>query len=570
MKPNAKILAFFSLSFLLILACKDDRGVSALWNAAGQEVFITPSFGPQGGGNQVVITPNPDSQLRFNALGRKSVSTSKLSYAVTQVFFGRNPSPKVVAGDSEDTLIVTVPSGDSIGVVDVTFKGPEFGDLIVGRFTYMENTLSLVQLQSTPSISGITPNIIPQNSRTQVTVRGSGLSSASRLEFDNWPCTSLVAIDDSTVSCSLDSTGMPAGTFFPELTFSGGEVIYGSVSITVVAPTPSPAPTISNISPPNGSTNGGTSIVISGSGFSPGATLTIGGASATITNLTPTLIWATTPPNSAGSADIVVTNPDGQSVTAPGGFTYIAPPSSAPTLSYYTTPNLNTAGGTPVTIYGSNLSGSSVYLDGVNVPATVTANQISFTAPPRSSTGGVFFTIQNPNGNVYYFANYVSPPDISSVELLPNMMSVKIMGAGFDTSTLVTLNGSLATVIYDNSTGTLQLVATGAAGWTQGMSITIKIVNRYGFSITYVWTVTYTYTSTSTSMMSGYVPCSCECADASGNPTGIAFGFAPSVSFCYGLDDGFPNGAYCMGAPVIKKPGRAKNCVPVMWYAFPS
>ena len=61
---------------------------------------------------------------------------------------------------------------------------------------------------------------------------------------------------------------------------------------------------------------------ISGTGFSPGAIVTVGGKAANTLVINSTLITATTPANDAGTVDVVVTNPSGQSAQLAGGFTY--------------------------------------------------------------------------------------------------------------------------------------------------------------------------------------------------------------------------------------------------------
>jgi hypothetical protein len=83
------------------------------------------------------------------------------------------------------------------------------------------------------------------------------------------------------------------------------------------------APEVISISPTSGTTSGGTSITISGTGFSTGATVTLGGTAATnVTVVSSVSITATTPAHTAGAVDVVVTNSNGQSETLSNGFTY--------------------------------------------------------------------------------------------------------------------------------------------------------------------------------------------------------------------------------------------------------
>ena len=82
-------------------------------------------------------------------------------------------------------------------------------------------------------------------------------------------------------------------------------------------PPPPPSPT--SILPTSGSSNGGTSVTITGTGFAAGATVKFGGTAATNVAVgSSTSITATTPAHAAGAVDVVVTNSDSQSGTLTG------------------------------------------------------------------------------------------------------------------------------------------------------------------------------------------------------------------------------------------------------------
>ena len=67
----------------------------------------------------------------------------------------------------------------------------------------------------------------------------------------------------------------------------------------------------------------GTSIVITGLGFTNGATVSIGGVPAqNVTFVSATTLTATVAPNIAGNANVAVSNPDGTTATLKEGFTY--------------------------------------------------------------------------------------------------------------------------------------------------------------------------------------------------------------------------------------------------------
>jgi hypothetical protein len=85
-------------------------------------------------------------------------------------------------------------------------------------------------------------------------------------------------------------------------------------------------PTVTNISPPSGSTAGGTSVVITGTTFTSATGVTFGGTSASFTVNSSTQITATAPAHSAGIVDVVVTIPAGSSTTSSADqFTYVTP-----------------------------------------------------------------------------------------------------------------------------------------------------------------------------------------------------------------------------------------------------
>ena len=83
---------------------------------------------------------------------------------------------------------------------------------------------------------------------------------------------------------------------------------------------------ITAILPLSGPTTGGTTVAVTGSGFSSGATVTMGGvAVASVQVDSSTSIRVVAPVHSAGTVDVVVTNPDGQTAALLGGYTYVAP-----------------------------------------------------------------------------------------------------------------------------------------------------------------------------------------------------------------------------------------------------
>lgn len=89
-----------------------------------------------------------------------------------------------------------------------------------------------------------------------------------------------------------------------------------------------PAPTILSVTPSIGSTGGGASILITGSGLLPGIRVAFGATNvAAFFGSNPDRISVTTPSHAPGSVDVVVTNVDGQNGMAIGAYTFAAPES---------------------------------------------------------------------------------------------------------------------------------------------------------------------------------------------------------------------------------------------------
>jgi hypothetical protein len=313
----------------------------------------------------------------------------------------------------------------------------------------------------------------------------------------------MVGMSFTAGSGSLTITAPPNGNIAPPgyymlfLVNSEG-VPSVSRSVLVTNSVTAPAPTVSSISPSAGTTNGGTGVTITGTGFQSGATVKLGGTSATgVTVQSGTSITATTPAHSAGAVNVVVTNTDSQSGTLTQGFTYNNP---APTLSSIS-PNLGPpAGGTPVTISGTGfLSGATATLGGT--PATgvtvVSSTSISAIAPAHAA-GSVNVVVTNSDGQSAALSGgftYVTPvnpnPTVSAIS--PNSgpagggTAVNITGTGFLSGATVSLGGTAATgVTVVSSTSISATTAAHAAG-----NVNVVVTNSDGQSGTLSGGFTY-------------------------------------------------------------------------------
>ena len=93
----------------------------------------------------------------------------------------------------------------------------------------------------------------------------------------------------------------------------------GPAPLSPAAPS---APSVTAISPSTGSTVRPTPVMISGTGFLAGATVTVDAMAVSVTVVNSTMITAIAPAHAAGPADVVVTNPGGSGGTLTAAFTY--------------------------------------------------------------------------------------------------------------------------------------------------------------------------------------------------------------------------------------------------------
>jgi len=260
-----------------------------------------------------------------------------------------------------------------------------------------------------------------------------------------------------------------------------------------------PAPTISAISPTSGTTAGGTSISITGTGFVSGASVTVGGTGATnVSVVSSTSITATTAAHVAGAANVVVTNTDGQSGTLTSGYTYISP-NPAPTVTAISPVSGTTAGGTAVSVTGTGfLAGANVTLGGTAATNVNVVSNTSVTATTAAHTAGaVNVTVTNTDGQSGTLTNaytYTNPtPTVSMISPTSGTTGggtpVTITGTGFLAGASVTLGGTAASNV--NVVSTTSITATTAAH--AAGAVNVVVTNMDGQSGTL--TNGYTYVS---------------------------------------------------------------------------
>ena len=253
------------------------------------------------------------------------------------------------------------------------------------------------------------------------------------------------------------------------------------------------APTLTRVEPDTDMITGGAIVQVTGENFQDGATVTIGGNAANVISVSPTELIVEAPPGTVGSADVVVTNPDGKSATLAGGFTYIEPP---PTLTSVEPNEDIVTGGATVKIIGENFQdGATVTIGGnaANV-ISVSSTELMVKAPP-GTVGSADVVVTNPDGKSATLAGgftYIEPPPtLTSVEpnedIVTGGATVKIIGENFQDGATVTIGGNAANVISVSSTELMVKAPPGTVG-----SADVVVTNPDGKSATLAGGFTYT------------------------------------------------------------------------------
>jgi hypothetical protein len=240
---------------------------------------------------------------------------------------------------------------------------------------------------------------------------------ATDLTNELWDSKQNAARDDLGNYAKFSPPTIASGKVY-QATFSNQLVVYGLLASS------NPGPTVSAISPTSGTASGGTAVTITGTNFLSGATVKLGGNTATnVTVAGSGTITATTPAHTAGTVDVVVASSDGQSSTLHGGYTYTS--SSSGTVDFVQL-NYKT----------SNPSASSV---AVAYPAAQTAGNLNVVVVGWNDTASSVSSIVDSQGNMYTRA--VGPT--TGTALSQSIYYAKNIAGGSNTVT-VTFNHSAA------------------------------------------------------------------------------------------------------------------------------
>ncbi len=336
------------------------------------------------------------------------------------------------------------------GVVQSTKKGVT--DLFIAKFDGLPSVFP-------PTITGFTP--ISSCSGGTITITGANFIGTTSVSFGGVPAVSYTVNGTGTVITAILAAG------------ASGNVAVTTPSGTATLPgfTFLPSAIISGFSPSTAFS--GSTVTISGSGFTNATSIAFGGVPASsFTILNDNQISAVVGFGTSGNVSVQTLC---GAATLPG-FTFT---NDLPVLACTA---LSSTGGNVVTINGSNLTGVvSVKFGGVNALSftIMSATQITATVAFGSTSGT--YAVTNPAGTAScaMFTYIPTPPIISSFNPAfgVNPQNVTISGTNFLGTTQVTFGGVPATIVSVTDT---KIVATLGVGTVSSTPIVVAVTKPDG------------------------------------------------------------------------------------------
>ncbi len=302
---------------------------------------VNPNGGPSAGGTVANIT---GTNFGFTILGI-------FIPTVISVDFGLNPAAAYTV-DSSTQLTATSPPGT--GTVDVSVC------TLLGVCSPPNPPADQFTYTTAPVVTGLVPAGGPATGGNTVTVGGNGFTGATVVDFGTAPATNVVVVSDTQVTATA-----PPGSDLVCVTVTapGGTSACGSATQYAYVPV------VTGVTPSSGPAVGGTSVDISGQGFT-GATAVDFGANNPATQVVVVSDTEVTDvsPAGGGTVDVTVTTPGGTS--ASGGndqFTYQPAPARSGCFSFAMASSPWTVGAVqPATVTdtcGQTFSGAALLLD---------------------------------------------------------------------------------------------------------------------------------------------------------------------------------------------------------------
>lgn len=434
-----------------------------------------------------------------------------------KIYFGSVEVGKTTVSPDGSSITAEIPEVSESGQMSLKVVNPDQGVAV------SEN--KFIFTVSTPTITSLTDDGIhaPVNMKieellgarintgstaggTLILIEGRDFSRGARLTVGGKPAVDVKIIKDSPDRHIITAVTPPGEAGPKPIVITnpdGGNT--SSVFKYVVSPT------VTGITPNFGTTEGGTDVIIDGTGFENNPDMIkvfFGGMQATVKSASSTKLVVTTPRNSAGFKDVTVINTSDYGIfTQKSGFEYKLP-SSGPVIEKIIPTSGPTQGGTEITVIGRDIrSGAVLSIGGreasvISIEAFVedgVYKSIVKAITPAGSAGEQEVKLTNPDGSFAVsptpFTYKIPEKVLSVVSITPNRGSimggtaVTLYGANFVKEmqiseniykkTKVTIGGNECSdvIISDNLT-TITAVTPGGSEGPQDVIVKIVLVDK--------------------------------------------------------------------------------------------
>ena len=351
-----------------------------------------------------------------------------------------------------------------------------------------------------PIISGISPSSGPISGGTVVTLTGTYFAGATKVRFNMSDATNLNVVSDSQIICTTPpEAGTAVVTVINSACSNGYNFTYTGGG--------GAAPVVSSLSPSSGTNAGGTTVTINGSNLSNGMKVTFGGIAATnVVVASSSQIRCTSPSMPSQTVSVQVRTPNGLSNDTGTGCQYTYTGSSlVPTLTGITPASGSIAGGTVVTLTGTNLAGcTSVGFNlrdewrgvcwGTNLIVDSNTQVRCTTTSAVYATGGTaavtVATVHGVSNDVSYtFGAAPSLPTLSTINPTSGTTAggtaCTLTGANLTGCSSVSFSGTAASgIVVDSST---QVRCTSPARSAGGVTVTATTANGTSNGVAYTY-----------------------------------------------------------------------------------
>ncbi|MFM7259782.1 MAG: IPT/TIG domain-containing protein, partial [bacterium] len=399
--------------------------------AAPTVTTVTPASGPEGGGTLITITGT-------NLTGTTLIEVGGIACSGVTVVSA--------------TQVKAVTAGGAVGAKSVSVTTPGGTATQPSVFTYLVG----------PTIASIAPAAGPKAGGTTMTIMGTNLTGATSVKVNGVACTQVTVVSATELTARTPAGAVGAKPV--SVTTPNGTVTRAN-GFTFMSP-----PTITTVSPSAGPIAGGTTITVTGGNLTGASAVSVGGVPCTsVTVVSATSLTAVTPAGTVGAKSVSVTTPGG-SVTKTNAFTYLA----LPTIATVTPSAGPTAGGTTITVTGTNFTGTtSVKVGGVACTQVTVASATQLSAKtPAGAAGAKSVSVTTPGGTATLADGFrhVATPSITSVAPgsgpLAGGETITITGTNLTGTTAVklgTASCTSVTVVSDTEVTAVTPVSTSGA-----------------------------------------------------------------------------------------------------------